>query len=396
MVTKWVLIDETDGAKCGDGSSLDPATLTRIACACAEQLNQEFAHFYGGQYEVRAGSDSKDIQPGEQVYAFVPTLAQAPGASAYHDTDGKGVPVAYCAVTTCSSLLGPSSVSVDASHELLEAAADPSCNIMADNLAGLLVAYEVGDPVEVQTYASSVDAGVQVSNFVLPSWFDPKAPPPYDFMSEAQIEGAVAPPGPLQIAPGNGGNYIITETSAENETDTFGIQGTQRKARKDTESRFMRRLLGRQISHKGKMKMEEPVRVKITGTLDTSGQPVGEQTQTVMRAHAPPGTIERRERDPRPGSTARTPARPIPVSLQNRTALGGVVPVPQDLAPAVGTPRELSQAGVQAAQRFLSRAEVRSKSGGGPRGQHDPQQAVLQGRKQIRSGPVGISGKKDK
>ena len=255
-VTKWVFIDETNGAKCGDGSSLDPASLRRIAIACDAQLNSEFADEYGGQYQVRDAADATDIQPGEQVYAFVPTVPNAPGASAYHDTDGKGVPVAYCAVTTCGSLFGANGVSVDATHECLEAGADPSCNLMADNLNGLLVAYEVGDPVEIQTYASHVDSEVQISNFVLKSWFDPKASAPYDFMSAARIAGAVAPPGPLQIAPGNGGNYIITETSSENSTDTFGItSGSPRKERKDTGGRFVRRLMQRQVSRRGKLKI---------------------------------------------------------------------------------------------------------------------------------------------
>ena len=202
MTTKWVLIDETNGATTGDGSKLDPTTLARIAAACDAQMNNEFKEEYGGDYEVRAGSGPKDIKCGEQVYTFVPTLAQAPGASAYHDEDGNGVPVAFCAVTTCGSLLGPDGISVDASHELLEAGADPSCNLMADNLQGLLVAYEVGDPVEVQTYPSHVDEGVQLSNFVLRSWFNPKGQAPFDFMSSANLPGAVAPPGPLQIAPG--------------------------------------------------------------------------------------------------------------------------------------------------------------------------------------------------
>lgn len=376
MVTKWVLIDETNGAKTGDGSSLDAATLIRIASACDAQLNQEFASFYGGQYQVRAGSDSKDIQPGEQVYSFVPTLAQAPGASAYHDTEGNGVPVAYCAVTTCGSLLGPTGISVDASHELLEAAADPSCNLMADNLNGLLVAYEVCDPVEVQTYASSVDSGVQVSNFVLPSWFDPKAPAPYDFMSEARIAGAVAPPGPLQLAAGNGGNYYITETSQENESDTFGIQGKQRKARRDTASRWMRRLMSRQVSRRGKLRTAGMPSVKVALV----------QPPPQAKAHVPPGGVERRERekDPRPGATARTPGRPIPVSLRRASALGDAVGVPQDVAPPAGPPRELSEAGVQAAQRFMTRAETRSKRGNVRGGQFDPQQTVLAGRAKLR------------
>jgi hypothetical protein len=380
--TKWVLIDETQGAKTTDGSSLSEGVLLQIAAACSAQLNDEFAQFYGGQYQVRVGADSTDIQPGEQVYAFVATLANAPGASAYHDTDGTGVPVAYCAVTTCSSLLGPGGISVDASHELLEAAADPSCNIMADNLKGLLVAYEVGDPVETQTYESNVESGVSLSNFVLPSWFDPKAPAPYDFMSYAKIDGAVAPPGPLQLAPGNGGNYIITETSTENETDTFGIQGTQRKARRDTGSRFMRRLMGRQVSMKGRMAL----------TTSPVVSQVVIEAEPKMAAHIPPGITERRVARPQPALN-RTPGRPVPVSLQNRTALGTVIPVSN--APSAETPAELRAAAEQAEERLKTRVEVRGGHKTPQKGQIDQQRAVLAGRRKIRDAtPVGFGGRR--
>jgi hypothetical protein len=382
MPTTWVLIDETNGAKTADGSSLDPATLQRIASACDAQMNGEFANHYGGQYQVRAGRDKDDVRPGEQVYLFVAILEQAPGASAFHDTDGNGIPVAYCAVTTCATLLGPTGVSVDASHEILEAGADPSCNIMADNLRGLLVAYEVGDPVEVQTYASHVDDGVQVSNFVLPSWFDPKAPGPYDFMTEAGIEGAVAPPGPLQIAPGDGGNYVITETSSEDTSDTFGIHGTQRKDRQDTSSRFMRRMMQRQVSHKGKMRMPEP----LAGNIEVNGERVVQVGMTPGGAPilAPVRNAERVAR-PTPTSTpsVRQQARVVPVSLQRAAELAAKNK-PRDDAPPV-QPREISEAAKQAANRYMNRVEQRAGRKT-PKGQIDQQTLVLAGRKRLRGG----------
>lgn len=252
-VTKWVLLDESDGAKTGDGSSLTPEVMAEIAAACNDQLNNEFASYYGGDYEVRVGKDSTDIEAGEYVYSFVPTLADAPGASAYHDENGDGVPVAFCAVTTCGSLTGPDGVSVDATHELCEAAADPGCNTMCDNGNGQLIAYEVCDPVETQTYESHSPSakGVQVTNFVFPSWFNPKGKAPFDYMCSVQIIGGVSPPGPMQIAPSPGGqgNYEIIETSSQ-QSDVFGIKGTPRKPRTDTASRFVRRTLIRASSNK--------------------------------------------------------------------------------------------------------------------------------------------------
>lgn len=114
---KWVLIDSTNGATTQDGSTLSPTVLTHIAEAVEDQVNGEFAAEWGAPATLRVGKDSKDIKPGEWVYGFVASLPDAPGASAYHDINGNGVPFALCAVTTCGSLLGPTGISVDASHE---------------------------------------------------------------------------------------------------------------------------------------------------------------------------------------------------------------------------------------------------------------------------------------
>lgn len=94
--TRWVLIDETNGATCANGEAMTAGALAHIAEAMGLQLNGEFADEWGGAVVVRVGSSLTDIQPGEVVYSFQPTLPDAPGASAYHDVNGQGVPVALC------------------------------------------------------------------------------------------------------------------------------------------------------------------------------------------------------------------------------------------------------------------------------------------------------------
>lgn len=231
---KWVLIDETKGATATDGSKLSPAVLKHIAEAVQDQVNQEFATEWGAHATLSVGANSKDIQPGEWAYVFQASLPDAPGASAYHDINGKGVPVAFCAVTTCGSLLGPTGVSVDASHEILETAGDEGANQFANDNKGLLHAVEMCDAVEVQTYGKACQDGtvVQVSNWLLRSWFIPGASGPYDYMSSAKLPGAVAPPGPLQTAKGNGGNYqIVSKWGGDKQVFAAArhIQGTRRK-----------------------------------------------------------------------------------------------------------------------------------------------------------------------
>lgn len=75
------------------------------------------------------------------------------------------------------------------SHEVLETVRDSACNLWAQRADGSLVAVEVGDPVESDSYTLTVktEEGTEVSgtvsDFVFPAWFDPNAAgPPYDQM----------------------------------------------------------------------------------------------------------------------------------------------------------------------------------------------------------------------
>ena len=244
---KWVLIDETNGAMTQNGSKLSAQALGYIAEAVSNQVNQEFAAEWGSQAAVRVGASNSDIQPGEWAYAFLPALPDAPGASAYHDINGTGVPFALCAIQTCQDLFGPNGVSVDASHEILETAGDQGANLFANDNQGLFHALEMCDAVEVQTYGKTCQDGtvVQVSNWLLRSWFIPGAAGPFDYMTSAALPGAVAPAGPLQTAVGNGGNYQIVAKAAATK-QVFGagrhIQGVRRKGAPNWSSRAGRRL----------------------------------------------------------------------------------------------------------------------------------------------------------
>ena len=231
---RWVLIDSTRGATTQDGSKLSAAVLKHIAEAVEHQVNQEFGAEWGAKATIRVGADAKDIQPGEWAYDFLPSLPDAPDASAYHDIHGKGVPYSLCAVKTCGSLLGPDGVSVDASHEILETAGDEGANQFANDNKGLLHAVEMCDAVEMQTYGKTCKDGtvVQVSNWLLRSWFIPRAGGPYDYMTAANLPGAVSPPGPLETAKGHGGNYqIIAKWTRDKQVYAVAnhVAGTRRK-----------------------------------------------------------------------------------------------------------------------------------------------------------------------
>jgi hypothetical protein len=61
-------------------------------------------------------------------------------------------------------------VSLTASHELFEMVLGPIANMWAEASGGRKFAYEMCDAVEEDTFL--VD-GLQMSNFVYPSWFEP-------------------------------------------------------------------------------------------------------------------------------------------------------------------------------------------------------------------------------
>lgn len=113
---------------------------------------------------------------GARVIVLVDT-ADDPQALGYHTEVG----AVQSGVVGCKPeldqgahpLTGPYSVASILSHEVLEMAVDGRCNLWADSGRGLLVAYEVGDPVQSDWYL--ID-GVSVSNFVWPGWFDPNTP----------------------------------------------------------------------------------------------------------------------------------------------------------------------------------------------------------------------------
>jgi len=173
----FVLIDETNGATTADGARLTADVLGAIALACEVQLNRDFAGEYGGSFRVRVGA-ADTILSGECVFAILPKLPNAPGAIAYHDVNGQGVPVLYDGITLSDTLIGAgNSLSVAISHELLETAGDEACNQWVDDGRGNEYAREMCDAVESSSYLVE---GVEVSNFVLRAFFIPSHEGPFD------------------------------------------------------------------------------------------------------------------------------------------------------------------------------------------------------------------------
>lgn len=165
------------------------ADLQQIAAALQQQVDNDFAPVWGARADISALAAGEAVPAGIWPVKIVDNV---PGAGGVH-LDDLGQPYAEAAN-------GPQ-LSVAISHELLEMLADPWGNRFtpaADldpDSGGQQVFYlvEVCDPCQ----ASSYDVGgVSVSDFILPSFYDPNAAVPVDF------RGTLTGPLPKQVPPG--------------------------------------------------------------------------------------------------------------------------------------------------------------------------------------------------
>jgi hypothetical protein len=180
--------------------------LLQIAHAVTIQLNRDVSPHWGGTHLLRV-SDASEIMPGEVPIAILDELPDAPGAVAYHDVQGNGVAAVFASLAMCNSILtGGDSLSVAISHECIESIGNPAVNMWVDDSLGNEWCHELCDAVEAVTYSVN---GVDVSDFVLPSFWDRGAKGPYSHQGAATLPYVTAP-----------GGYQIMRTSGTNEHQT--------------------------------------------------------------------------------------------------------------------------------------------------------------------------------
>jgi len=175
------------------------ADVEKMVAAVATQLARDYAPFYGPsaalEFVPKGGKPNPDGVP-----FVIADHSDVPDAAGYHDETDADLPRGFVFVSPTldnggTVLSGANSVSVTLSHEALEAEGDLSANIWADGPDGNDYAYELADAFEADSY--EID-GVSVSNFALPSFFDPHATGRVDFMSLGKAP-FVTRPGGYQI-----------------------------------------------------------------------------------------------------------------------------------------------------------------------------------------------------
>ena len=153
------------------------ATLQQYAIALQQQVDNDFAPVWGVRADITVLAAGSPLPAGVWPIKIVDDIG---GAGGVH-LDAQAQPYAEA--------VNDPELSIAISHELLEMLADPWGNRFtpaADldpNSDGHQVFYlvEVGDPCEVSSY--DID-GVAVSDFIRPSFYDPSAAGPVDFLQK--------------------------------------------------------------------------------------------------------------------------------------------------------------------------------------------------------------------
>lgn len=172
--------------------------------ACAYQLSHHVAHAYERTApHVKLFTDVSVVPAGWDIVAILDDADQA-GALGYHDEiNGRpyGRVFAKTVLDNGGTLnQGPLSVSAVLSHELAELFADAACSEWSDRGDGLEVALELADPVENDCYTVTYRGhDISVSDFVFPSYFDPQATGPYDYLNVLTRPFSIAKGGYLIV-----------------------------------------------------------------------------------------------------------------------------------------------------------------------------------------------------
>lgn len=183
--------------------------LTDLELACiAEAVNEqiiECAKTWGYDSQVMTFySTAKGLPAANCRIMDVVDTVDLPGASGYHTNE---FGVIYGRVLAQA----PIDTGITTSHEGCEMLIDPSCARWREMPDGFEVALEVSDPVQGDAYPVNVTlAGLDVtrtvllSNYVLPSWFDPNGKAPFDRMGRLTEPLSMSPGGYMIVRDPNG------------------------------------------------------------------------------------------------------------------------------------------------------------------------------------------------
>lgn len=209
-----------------------------------------------------------------------PNIDPPSGALGYHSLDTNGNPYARVFAQLCiDNNVDPFSAM---DHELLEMIVDPTLNqnVFLDNGdgTGILIFEEICDPPERLTYPGAVN-GYQLSDFVLPSWYEPLAIGQVDQLNQIA--------GPLQLA---SGGYVSVDTVLAS-TGYAPITADRVNQMADRMRRFVRQQLHVQEIQPTHQPSQHPVRRnhRMAAAAGRQPAPAGQQSAPGGRQPATAG-----------------------------------------------------------------------------------------------------------
>jgi hypothetical protein len=178
------------------GAQTTPEWRAKAAASIDHCLTHSFRAAWGGSFRCVPQEDT--TTPGPRVPVPLEATSDVQGAAGYHDDGG---------IHVFRDGVSDEELSVIADHEIKEAAIDPGANRWADTGNGGEVALEMCDAVEGFSFVPP-GCEMPVSDFVLPSFFDPSGARPYSHLDK--------PTGPMITAADSGANYQIVRRVDEN------------------------------------------------------------------------------------------------------------------------------------------------------------------------------------
>lgn len=216
-----------------ESTVLSDAQVQPVVAALQKQVTNDFCPAWGLTPPTLHFVPKAQIAPLGAWQLVVLNSSDQAGALGYHDVTPEDLPLGK--VFAGDDLKDGVSWSVTMSHELLEMLGDPLIDLAAvvqtAQKSGRIYAYEACDACEDDSLGYLID-GIKVSDFVLPSWFVPGSPAPYDHMKKIAK--------PLQILPGGYIGYLTftskkgwTQITADNKPGGKPAKpGSRRERRK--------------------------------------------------------------------------------------------------------------------------------------------------------------------
>lgn len=256
-----------------ESSLVSDDEVKQTMAAQQKQINNEFFQIWGVSALLQFFSSTETGNIPSNVFQMIilDNTNQA-NALGYHTITSTGLPLAKVFVEDAIQDGVPWSLPF--SHETLEMIMDPFAALdvflQSSNTSGVIVSFEICDPVEGPTSAYTID-GIMVSDFILPSWFEfyNTTNTYFDYTQQLDQPVSVLPGGYAMVFPvpnnnqgwvniGGNSNSVVPIMSFSNKSFSILNDWKKIKTCKRLEERHKKVL-----NHKGKKFIKECFSKKI-------------------------------------------------------------------------------------------------------------------------------------